>query len=121
MTGGSGIAPFAPDDGQAFMEPVREAPVTVAVVDATFDTEGADRTHRRLEQAGYSVRDAVIPGVAPQEPTVVWWRARDDSGEAIELAELIGADDVRRIDGSTPRPVLEAVAGLVVQVGSKAP
>ena len=116
----AGVAPVA-TGSPPVLQPVRAPAPTVAVVDATSGTGDAERVHRRLADAGYIVRSGVIDGVTPQEPTVVWWRDRDRSADASQLAELIGADDLRMVDGTAPRPVLEAGGDVVVQVGSPAP
>ena len=41
--------------------------------------------------------------------------------EADEVAALLGADDLRRVGGSTPRGVLDAGGDVVVQVGAAGP
>ncbi len=76
---------------------------------------------RRLERAGYEVGPRIVDGVTPQEPTIVWWSDRDRYAEATELAERIGADELRIIDRKAPRPVYDAPGDLVVQVGTNTP
>jgi hypothetical protein len=98
-------------------QPLRDTTPTVAVVDAASG-DAAEAMQRRLEAGGYDVREQIVDGVTPQEPTVVWWRDRDHRGDANHLTELIGGDEVRMIDGKAPRPVLEAGGDVVIQVGA---
>jgi hypothetical protein len=47
-------------------------------------------------------------------------RVLADHGEASELAELLGADDLRMVDATAPRAVFDAGGDVVVQVGAAA-